>query len=46
MLTYKGQRYNGTDQEFVKQIIADMAKLREQVDQLLAQAKKETRVKP
>ena len=46
MLTYKGLRYNGTDQEFIRQIMADIAELQQQVKQLLAQSKTESRVKP
>ena len=46
MLTYKGLRYNGGDQEFIRQLMADIAELQQQVKQLLAQSKNETRVKP
>lgn len=46
MLTYRGYRYNGPDQNFIKALMEDLARAQEQVRQLLAQSKKETRIKP
>lgn len=46
MLTHKGKRYNGADQEFIKQLLDDLAQLQTQIQRLLDQSKNETRIKP
>lgn len=46
MLTYKGHRYNGADQAFIKKMMEDIEKLQAEVAQLKAQSKVETRIKP
>ena len=46
MLTYKGLRYNGADQDFVRKILEDLTTVQAQLAQLLAQSKTQTRIKP
>ena len=44
MLTYKGYRYNGNDQDFIKKLMDDIAELQRTVARLIAQSKTETRI--
>lgn len=45
MLTYKGHRYNGSDQEFIKKLMDDLIEAQALIAQLLDQSKTETRIK-